>query len=213
MYPSAYGAGFRRPSLDPGPPPLEWGRAERAEQGGAGLLSPRHRGFSPPGAQVRSRDGRRGSCSPTPTVVSPGSAIIRGRAVSTRGPLVVPPFPFAALDPTLTNPLTARVNRERSERVKREPHARLQSCLGSAVRSAKQMLEAQKASAAVTWRVLRKREPGAPLVSEKPVNGRMREREMQPPAHSEGTSGDAVPSAPYDPDLSRWRSCCVVAAG
>ena len=152
----------------PGSPPTSRGvRTERTHG---------TRRLSPPGAQVRSRVGKWGSCSPTPTVVSPGSAIIRGRAVSTRGPLVVPPFPFAALDPTLTNPLTARVNRERSERVKREPHARLQSCLGSAVRSAKQMLEAQKASAAVTWRVLRKREPGAPLVSEKPVNGRMRER-------------------------------------
>ena len=167
---------IRRLSLDHGPPPWSGDGSNARNKATLGCAPGWHRGLSPPGAQVRNRDGRRGSCSPTPTVVSPGSAIIRGRAVSTRGPLVVPPFPFAALDPTLTNPLTARVNRERSERVKREPHARLQSCLGSAVRSAKQMLEAQKASAAVTWRVLRKREPGAPLVSEKPVNGRMRER-------------------------------------
>ena len=34
---SADSAGFRRPSLHRDPPPLEWGRAERAEQGGAGL--------------------------------------------------------------------------------------------------------------------------------------------------------------------------------
>ena len=99
------------------------------------------RRFSPPGAPVRSRVGKWGSCSPTPTVVSPGSAIVRGRTASSRGPSVVSSVPFAALDRTLLASLTAGDNREQGERVGTSPNARLQSCLGFAVRSAKRDTE------------------------------------------------------------------------
>ena len=107
----------------------------------------RNKAVSPPGAPVRSRVGKWGSCSPTPTVVSPGSAVVRGRAASSRGPSVVSSVPFAALDHTLMASLTAGDNRERGERVGTSPNARLQSCLGFAVRSAKHVT--QKASGAL----------------------------------------------------------------
>ena len=74
----------------------------------------------------------------------------------------------------------------------------------------------QKASAAVPWMVLRKRGSGAPLVSEEPLNtgGWGREKcNFRRTRRERVRSGDAVPSAPYDPDLSRWRSCWVVVAG
>ena len=119
------------------------GRLPGSEDG----TNTRNKAVSPPGAPVRSRVGKWGSCSPTPTVVSPGSAVVRGRAASSRGPSVVSSVPFAALDHTLMASLTAGDNRERGERVGTSPNARLQSCLGFAVRSAKHVT--QKASGAV----------------------------------------------------------------
>ncbi|KAM7244775.1 hypothetical protein CapIbe_003301 [Capra ibex] len=44
-----------------------------------------------------------------------GSAIVRGRAASSRGPSVVPSAPFAALDRTLMASLTAGDNTEHRE--------------------------------------------------------------------------------------------------
>ena len=137
------------------------------------------RRLSPPGAQVRSRVGKWGSCSPTPTVVSPGSAIVRGRAASSRGPSVVPSAPFAALDRTLMASLTAGDDRESGERVGMSPNVRLQSCLGFAVRSAKQMGH-------------RKRPGARSLVRRASEHGRMGEREMQPHPDSEGTRAELV---------------------
>ena len=139
------------------------------------------RRLSPPGAPVRSRVGKWGSCSPTPTVVSPGSAVVRGRAASSRGPSVVSSVPFAALDHTLMASLTAGDNRERGERVGTSPNARLQSCLGFAVRSAKRDTESVRGLA-------------RSLVRRASEHGRMGEREMQPPADSEGTRAE-------------WRCC------
>lgn len=49
----------------------------------------------------------------------------------------------------------------------------------------------QKASAAVPWRVLRKREPGAPLVSEEPLNTREREDAGERNATSGALGGNA----------------------
>ena len=97
---------------------------------------------------LRSAESREvGKLLPAPTVVSPGSAIVRGRAASSQGPSVVSSVPLAALDRTLKASLTAGDNRERGERVGTSPNARLQSCLGFAVRSAKHVT--QKASGAV----------------------------------------------------------------
>ena len=137
---SADSAGFRRSSLHRGPPPLEWGRAERAEQGAA---RPAVTAFpvpasSSPGAQFRTRDGKRGSCSPTATIVSPTSAIVRrpGCVFAACGPFCSCGL-GVCVDTTHTGPLTGGDNRERGRRARRSPNARLQSCLGSAVRSAK----------------------------------------------------------------------------
>lgn len=49
----------------------------------------------------------------------------------------------------------------------------------------------QKASAAVPWMVLRKREPGAPLVSEEPLNTREREDAGERNATSGALGGNA----------------------
>ena len=75
--------GSCQPSLDPGLPPLEWGRAERVGQGGAGWSarpSPRHHSPRTRGLMTWSsgpHQGRkRGSCSTTATVVSPSSVIV-----------------------------------------------------------------------------------------------------------------------------------------
>ena len=82
-------------------------------------------------------------------------------------------------------------NRERGERVKKEPYAR-QSCLGSAVRNAKQMFETESVRGRPVdgpketrvWRPFSLRRASTR------VNGRMGEREMQLPAQSEGTRAE-----------------------
>ena len=81
--------------------------------------------------------------------------------------------------------------RERGERVKKEPYAR-QSCLGSAVRNAKQMFETESVRGRPVdgpketrvWRPFSLRRASTR------VNGRMGEREMQPPPDSEGTRAE-----------------------
>ena len=139
--------GSRQPSLNPGLP-LEWGRAERAGQGGAGRSarpSPRHHSPCARGLMTWSsgpHQGRkRGSCSTTATVVSPSSVIVRrlgcvfvGIAC---GPFCSPCGLGGCVDPPHTCPLTEGHIRERGRRARRSPNARLQSFLGSAVRSAK----------------------------------------------------------------------------
>ena len=175
----------------PGSPPTSRGvRTERTHG---------TRRLSPPGAQVRSRVGKWGGCSPTPTVVSPGSAIVRSRAASSRGPSVVPSAPFAALDRTLMASLTAGDDRESGERVGMSPNVRLQSCLGFAVRSDTESVRA------VRWRMLGARS----LVRRASEHGRMGEREMQPHPDSEGTRAEwSCCAFPCDSDLSWWRLCC-----
>ena len=78
-------------------------------------------------AKIRTRAGRRGSCSPTAAVVSPTSAIVRGRAASSRGTPVVSSVHLAgsAFVWTTHVSLAAGDNRERGGRARRSPNARL----------------------------------------------------------------------------------------
>ena len=75
--------------------------------------------------------------------------------------------------------LIAGDNRERGEQVGMSPNSLLQSCLGFAVRSAKQMGH-------------RKRPGARSLVRRASEHGRMGEREMQPHPDSEGTRAELV---------------------
>ena len=74
------------------------------------------------GAQVRTRAGRRSSCSPTAALVSPNSAIVRGRAASSLGTPVVSSVHLAgsAFVWTTHVSLAAGDNRERGGRASKE---------------------------------------------------------------------------------------------
>ena len=142
---SADSAGFRRPSLHRGPPPLEWGRAERAEQGGAGLRarpSPRSPCLRPRRLALNSAPGT-GSEVAAPRRPLSFLQPLRssaGRAASSWGLPVVPTVPLAA-SAVVWTPHTRVpspwVTTGRGRRARRSPNARLQSFLGSAVGSAK----------------------------------------------------------------------------
>ena len=70
--------------------PWSGGRAERAEQVGARMWAPSSR----PGVQVRTKAGKRGSCSPTATLVSPLCDCPQD-GLSSRLPPVVSSVPLA----------------------------------------------------------------------------------------------------------------------
>ena len=97
-------------------------------------------GASRLGIQVCTRVVKRGSCSPTALSFLQALRSSAGRAASSWGPPVVPTVPLAA-SAVVWTPHTRvpspRVTTERGRRARRSPTARLQSCLGSAVGSAK----------------------------------------------------------------------------
>ena len=88
------------------------------------LTAPRSRRL---GAPVRTRAGRRGSCSAMAAVVSLSSAIVRGRAASSRRTPVVSSVHIAGSSFVWTThgSLPAGDNRERGGRARRSPNARL----------------------------------------------------------------------------------------